>query len=126
MPTTTYRWDSPYDWLESATWEWSKERLRTEFLDLARKVDSDTLQDIYQADMEYDGYFKPLISDETLATLRSRRFTLDGDPIDDMQEFLDDNEFEPKEINQLAVLEIGREIVFGGGAAAEFVVQRVA
>jgi hypothetical protein len=57
MTTETYRWSHPYAWLESAAAEWDRERLLQELLTLAIKHDSDTLQDIYQDEMENDGYF---------------------------------------------------------------------
>ena len=56
-----YRWEHPYEWLVDKvnSGEWDK-NLRVEILELASHLDGDTLQDIYQSDMDADNYFKPL------------------------------------------------------------------
>lgn len=55
-----YRWPNPHEWLEAACSSWDKDRLLLEVRSLAIKHDSDTLQDLYQSEMENDGYFEPL------------------------------------------------------------------
>ena len=53
-----YRWDSVYKWLAySVTEKWDAARTRVELLEIAAKCDPDDLQDLFQADMEEDGYF---------------------------------------------------------------------
>ena len=53
----TYKWTHPYHWLEEKAATWDRERLLTEFLNLACIADSDTLQDTFQEEMDADGYF---------------------------------------------------------------------
>ena len=53
----TYKWTHPYHWLEKKAVTWDRERLLTEFLNLACIADSDTLQDTFQEEMDADGYF---------------------------------------------------------------------
>ncbi len=53
-----YKWATPYEWVEQKSKDWTKERLLTEFLNLARITDSDTLQDTFQDEMDEDGYFE--------------------------------------------------------------------
>lgn len=56
---TKYKWDYPLEWLEEKLNETSDpDVLRTYALELARKHDSDTLQDLFQDDMDTDGYFE--------------------------------------------------------------------
>lgn len=57
-----YRWSSPLDWLSEASKEWDAERLASELYALASRLDSDQLQDEYQAEMDDDGYFAPVQS----------------------------------------------------------------
>lgn len=54
-----YKWENPYEWLEHKQEEWSKEETAQALLSLALHTDSDTLQDLFQSDMEEDGYFLP-------------------------------------------------------------------
>ena len=53
-----YKWANPYEWVEQKSKDWSRERLLTEFLNLACITDSDTLQDTFQEEMDNDGYFE--------------------------------------------------------------------
>jgi len=56
-----YRWQYPAEWLAHAVnHRWNAERITYEFLRLAQKTDSDTLQDMYESEMDGDGYFDPL------------------------------------------------------------------
>ena len=55
-----YRWQNPYAWLHTACSSWDKDRLLLEVRRLAIEHDSDTLQDLYQQDMDDDGYFDPI------------------------------------------------------------------
>ena len=58
MNTPRYRWDTPYDWLTDKAREWERSALYNALESLARKTDSDTLQDIFQDEMTDDGYFR--------------------------------------------------------------------
>lgn len=100
-----YRWASPYEWLEEKAKEWSAERVLHEFLGLAREaVDSDTLQDGFQDDMEADGYFvdigkvervKALINnmprEKCVTVLNSIGINCDDEPTDDLREAVQSN-----------------------------------
>ncbi len=59
-----YRWACPYEWVEEKSKHWDRERLLTEFLNLARITDSDTIQDMFQSEMDADGYFNEEIERE--------------------------------------------------------------
>ena len=56
----TYKWANPYEWLNEASREWDCNKLRFELMEIAVKLDSDQLQDIYQSDMDQDGYFEAM------------------------------------------------------------------
>jgi len=55
-----YKWAHPHDWLvdkvQSGEWDGC---LHQTIIDLARNVDPDTIQEMYQEDMDADNYFKP-------------------------------------------------------------------
>lgn len=53
-----YRWSNVHEWLSEKAGSWDAQQLYHEFMALAGHVDFDTLQDIYQPDMEDDGYFE--------------------------------------------------------------------
>ncbi len=53
-----YKWDSPLEWLVDKARGWDQTKLYNELANLARLLDSDQLQDEYQADMDQDGYFE--------------------------------------------------------------------
>ena len=59
----SYKWDCPYDWLCDKLNGWDEATLRGEIRILAARLDSDTLQDLYQSEMEADGYFEE-VNDE--------------------------------------------------------------
>jgi len=54
----------------------------------------------------------------------TKRYTLDGKSVD-IIDFIADNEFTRRDIQEIADLRKGEEIIYGGGAAAEFVLRRV-
>ena len=54
------KWQNIYDYLIYKVEDWDITRMKTEFLELAQAADSDTLQDLYQADMENDSFFEEL------------------------------------------------------------------
>lgn len=55
-----YRWHSPGEWLDTKLNEWSPEEVKKAAETMARKLDSDTIQDLYESEMTEDGYFEPL------------------------------------------------------------------
>lgn len=61
---TKYKWDSAGDWLDdklNATK--NEDALRAFARDLASKLDSDTIQDLFQSDMTRDGFFEKVCAD---------------------------------------------------------------
>jgi len=56
-----YRWANPYEWLKDKAGEHllhaDYDRLYKELLALAARMDSDTLQELYEREMDKDGYF---------------------------------------------------------------------
>jgi hypothetical protein len=58
MPS--YKWATAHEWLAEYAKGLSEAQLYHELMELASKLDSDTIQDIYQSDMSADGYFEPL------------------------------------------------------------------
>lgn len=55
---------------------------------------------------------------------KTKRFTLDGETVE-IVSFISDNDFTKKEIKEIASMKVGDEIIYGGGAAAEFILRRV-
>lgn len=59
-----YQWGHPAEWLESRLTTLADDENMNEILsiarDLASKVDGDALQDLFQSDMDADGYFDDL------------------------------------------------------------------
>jgi len=61
---TKYKWSSPQEWLQqkiAATDDIGK--LRGIVTSVVDKLDSDEIQDVFQAEMDEDGYFKPDLTD---------------------------------------------------------------
>lgn len=57
-----YRWDCPHDWLLEKANSWGEAELRNALTAIITQTDSDTLQSIFEREMDQDGYFKPLCS----------------------------------------------------------------
>jgi hypothetical protein len=56
-----YKWDSPLDWLMEKAGSWDIQTLYNEFSAVVQtKLDSDQIQDLYQKEMQEDGYFRDL------------------------------------------------------------------
>lgn len=55
----TYKWDSPGDWLGDKINGADLEFVRGVARALIQAVDSDTIQDTFQREMDQDGYFTP-------------------------------------------------------------------
>lgn len=60
-----YKYENIYEWLEEYAKKLTHEELLSEFLHLAISTDPDDLQDIFQSDMESDGYFDPISEEES-------------------------------------------------------------
>lgn len=52
-----YRWESPYEWLEDAIHD-RKVSANEALYALMEFIDPDNIQEIFQAEMERDGYFE--------------------------------------------------------------------
>ena len=59
-----YRWSGPHEWLLEQIDTWSALELHQALCELAMRMDADTLQDIFQSDMDADGYFTPIGEEE--------------------------------------------------------------
>lgn len=57
LPKAKYRWATPREWLEHALGEGALQSGEV-IICLLDMVDSDQLQDVYQDEMERDGYFE--------------------------------------------------------------------
>lgn len=54
-----YRWNNPYEWfVEKIRGESNIDEVRAICCMLARKLDSDAIQDIFEREMDNDGYFE--------------------------------------------------------------------
>jgi hypothetical protein len=59
MLSQQYRWHTPQEWLLDKIEAMEREPLLQMLRPLIRQLDSDTIQDLYQYDMDLDGYFEP-------------------------------------------------------------------
>lgn len=57
--------------------------------------------------------------------MSEKKFTLDGRPLK-IEEFIRDNDFPKSEVQKIRKMKIGEKIIYGGGAAAEFILHRTA
>lgn len=56
-----YKWGTPLEWLKHKVYGyWNVPQIQATVMQLAEKVDIDGLTDIFQDEMERDGYFVPL------------------------------------------------------------------
>ena len=60
MADPKYRWAFPIMWLRDKIDVANVDDLRDIAAELASRLDSDTIQDLFQNEMDADGYFKPL------------------------------------------------------------------
>jgi hypothetical protein len=62
-----YKWDNPHEWFEQF-WRGKIEQGSSELysigMELARQLDSDGIQDLFQSDMDADGYFQEVATAE--------------------------------------------------------------
>jgi len=53
----SFRWATPEEWLIWSLKEWDRNKLVNTIRCLIDKMDSDDIQDIFQQEMDEDGYF---------------------------------------------------------------------
>ncbi len=58
-----YKYSSPYHWLDDTASQWTQVELYAALMALAAQVDGDTIQDVFQSDMDKDGYFDAVKED---------------------------------------------------------------
>lgn len=59
-----YKWSHPSEWLDDyIDTIGSLSEMRDLALDVARQLDGDQIEDLFQAEMEADGYFTPMKRD---------------------------------------------------------------
>jgi hypothetical protein len=57
----SYKWAFPHDWLmDQAEHHWTPEQVLCALREIVSKCDADTLQDIFQTEMDTDGYFQEI------------------------------------------------------------------
>lgn len=61
-----YKWNNPHEWLEDYIPRMIVPRLRQTIRDLASLLDNDQLQDLFEKEMDMDGYFDEGESDADL------------------------------------------------------------
>jgi len=54
----SYKWSNPYNWLADMSSGWSEAVLYAALCRLACGLDSDTIQEAFQDQMDGDGYFE--------------------------------------------------------------------
>lgn len=54
---TRHRWNTPLEWLRDHAETWTPETMAQEFINVAVKLTPGQLQDLYQEEMQSDGYF---------------------------------------------------------------------
>lgn len=62
--TLTYKWTSAQEWLQQYLNGLTYTELQQEARNLASKLDNDTIQEIYESDMDMQGFFTPLERDD--------------------------------------------------------------
>jgi len=60
----SYKWSSPYTWLADVSRGWSESVMYAALCGLASKIDSDTIQEVFEDHMALDGYFEEEPSQE--------------------------------------------------------------
>jgi len=61
MPAKKYRWLCPHEWLsDKFKFQGDIEKVRDALFALAREADDDTLQKVFEPDMNRDEYFDPI------------------------------------------------------------------
>lgn len=52
-----YRWPTVFDWLRDKSEQMDRDELRSALMQVAVKCDPDEIQDIFESEMDNDGYF---------------------------------------------------------------------
>lgn len=60
--TTRFQWVNPHQWLLEHFRDAEPDERARVATRLMQRVDADTIQDLFQAEMERDGYFEPFIT----------------------------------------------------------------
>lgn len=60
MANETYKYDNAHEWLMEYAAKLDASKLLQEFSVIAAKLDGDTIQELYEYDMDKDGFFKPI------------------------------------------------------------------
>jgi len=60
----SYKWSNPYNWLADVSRGWEEAVLYAALCRLAAKLDSDTIQNAFENEMDVDGYFEDEPSQE--------------------------------------------------------------
>ena len=68
MTDKKYKYNSPQEWLIEYAGKLDAGKLFNEFTVLVQQMDADTIQDLYQSDMDADGYFTPVVETERLTS----------------------------------------------------------
>lgn len=111
-----FRWDHPLDWLNAQIDDCeSLANLKGLARALAGQLDGDQIQDLFQAEMDRDGYFDPLDPDESLTV----QIDDDPEPVT-LAALLLANAHDPDLYRAVRALDVGEWTYYGGGAAAEF------
>ena len=55
-----YKWAHPYNWFSEWIEKADEKRLREYLRILAGRLDGDQIQDLFEKEMDEDGYFDPL------------------------------------------------------------------
>lgn len=58
--TKTYRWANPHEWLIQKMRFMNPTDLYSTAVELAKQLDGDRIQELFQHDMDLDGYFEPI------------------------------------------------------------------
>lgn len=66
MSEKKYKWPGPQEWLLDKIDEWPPQEVATALRLLILKSTADDIQDIFQSDMQADGYFTPICQHEHL------------------------------------------------------------
>ena len=65
-----YKWEFPGEWLQEKIQGWDEAELRSALLCMLDRMDNDDIQDIFQTEMDQDGYFEEISDNMSTKTLR--------------------------------------------------------
>jgi hypothetical protein len=76
----SYKWKNPHEWIGGAMQFWDEKRLRAELRAMAVRLDADTLQEMYESEMDADGYFENIPGCSYCGEPLDEQYTLEGPP----------------------------------------------